>query len=183
MNTIELQIQFGQRKGKLLQYPAVPGLRPTLARSRDVLFNWIQKLSEFRCLDAFAGTGILGIQALCLGAKHVDFIEMQAPLITCLEQHLKAMNLQSRSSLYTASAKQAIKNLTKRYDMIFLDPPFDNITLAQDLWDDLVNKDLVSKDCLIYLEIPKNSIFHFCHTTLLKHKQIGDVWIYLLQYG
>jgi 16S rRNA (guanine966-N2)-methyltransferase len=183
MNTIQLKIQFGQRKGKLLQYPALPGLRPTLARSRDVLFNWVQKLSEFTCLDAFAGTGILGIQALCLGAKHVDFIETQAPLIQCIEEHLKTMNFQSQSSLYAIPAKHTVKKLTKRYDMIFFDPPFDNVTLAQDLWDDLVNKDLIYKDCLIYLEIPKNTVLEFCHTTQLKHKQIGDVWIYLLQYS
>ncbi len=182
MNTLSLQIQFGQRKGKILQYPALPGLRPTLARSRDVLFNWIQKMPEFVCLDAFAGTGILGVQALCLGAKHVDFIEPQPLLIGAMEKHLKQMGLSSQANLYPSSAKDALKKLSSRYNMIFLDPPFENVALAQILWDELVLRDLVSKECLIYLEIPKDSTCPLSHTTQLKHKQIGDVWIYLLQY-
>jgi len=183
MNTIQLQIQFGQRKGKILQYPALPGLRPTLARSRDVLFNWVQKMTDFVCLDAFAGTGILGLQALCLGAKHVDFVETQQPLIQYLEKNLKEMSLLSQSTLYPSTAKEALKKFSKRYDMLFLDPPFDNISLAQDLWDELLHKDLIAKDCLIYLEIPKNAELPLSHTVQLKHKQIGDVWIYLLQYS
>ena len=179
---IQLQIQFGQRKGRVLQYPAVPGLRPTLARSRDVLFNWVQKLSDFTCLDAFAGTGILGLQALCLGAKHVDFIETQAILTQHIDQNLQKMDLKNQSTVYTGTASDAVKKLTHGFDMLFLDPPFEQISLASDLWNELVKKGLINKECLIYLEIPKNAVLSLPHTTQLKHKQIGDVWIYLLQY-
>jgi len=180
---IALQIQFGQRKGKVLHYPEVPGLRPTLARSRDVLFNWIPKCTDWRCLDAFSGTGILGIQALCLGAKHVDFIEPQEIMTHHIDRYLKAMDLKAQSTIYTAKAADTVKKLSQSYNLVFFDPPFGAIHLASDLWIELLKAGLIQDKCLVYLEVPRNTVLSLPHTTQLKHKQIGDVWIYLLQYG
>jgi 16S rRNA (guanine966-N2)-methyltransferase len=177
-----VNIQFGEHKGKIFQYPIMEGLRPTLARSRDVLFNWVQRLDGKHCLDLFAGTGILGMQALCLGATHVDFIEKNIKACSFIEKHLKTIKYENKSTVLAISVEEALKKLSQPYDMIFIDPPFEHFPLAQKAWDQLLDLKLIKPNAFIYLEIPKNIQMQLPKTTVLKHKQIGDVWIYLLQY-
>ncbi|MBM4222320.1 MAG: hypothetical protein FJ161_00735 [Gammaproteobacteria bacterium] len=183
-----IEIQFGLFKGKKLKYPDRIALRPSLARVRDVLFNWLGNLSHKKCLDLFAGTGILGIQSLCLGAEYVDFVEADRPLADALKIHLETMRFSTCAHVTYGLAAHFLKNIKnhpKIYDIIFLDPPFDNLTLLDDLW--AILPMLCNDSTIIYLEHPKNIPFKapcdFRYEFIyLKNKQIGEVSIYLIQY-
>jgi 16S rRNA (guanine(966)-N(2))-methyltransferase RsmD len=103
-----------------------PGLRPTPARVRETLFNWLgQDLSGWRCLDAFAGTGALGLEAASRGAAEVVLIDQDPALITRLNQ-LKA-RLQGAEALRIERG-DGLAGLRQRLgtglDLVFLDPPF-----------------------------------------------------------
>jgi 16S rRNA (guanine966-N2)-methyltransferase len=79
-NTV--RIVGGEWRGRLLRFPAVPGIRPTPDRVRETLFNWLQqRVAGSRCLDLFAGSGALGLEALSRGAAEVVFVDLE-PAVT-----------------------------------------------------------------------------------------------------
>src|SRR5512142_1045891 len=85
----KLRIIGGSLRGSRLVVPDLPGLRPTPDRVRETLFNWLMPVIEgAQCLDLFAGTGALGIEALSRGAAGVDFVETDAKLAELLRANL-----------------------------------------------------------------------------------------------
>jgi len=104
-----------------------PGLRPTPDRVRETLFNWLgQDLSSWRCLDAFAGTGVLGFEAASRGAVQVQLVELDAALVA----QLKRVQTQLEADAVQVIRGDAVAALrhapAASLDLIFLDPPFDS---------------------------------------------------------
>lgn len=122
----EIRIIGGRWKRTPLPVLDRPGLRPTPVRVRETLFNWLgQDLTGWRCVDAFAGTGALGLEAASRGATEVVLIEQDAALVTRLNQ-LKS-RLQGAEALRIERG-DALAGLRQRHgaglDLVFLDPPF-----------------------------------------------------------
>ena len=122
----EVRLIGGRWKRTPLPVLQRPGLRPTPARVRETLFNWLgQDLSGWRCVDAFAGTGALGLEAASRGAAEVVLVEQDAALLARLSQ-LKA-RLQDARALRIERG-DAVACLRQRagqgLDLVFLDPPF-----------------------------------------------------------
>jgi 16S rRNA (guanine966-N2)-methyltransferase len=121
-----VRIVGGAWRGRRVHFPDLPGLRPTPDRVRETLFNWLQhSLAGARCLDLFAGSGALGLEALSRGAREVVFVD-QAPLaVRSLDSELKRLSggganarvLQSSAARFLATPGEA-------FDLVFLDPPF-----------------------------------------------------------
>ncbi len=121
----EVRIIGGQWKRSKLPVADRPGLRPTPSRVRETLFNWLgQDLSGWRCLDAFAGTGALGLEAGSRGAAEVTLVEQDPVLCKSLQaitQRLKAGTVRvERGDGVAALRQRAWQGL----DLVFLDPPF-----------------------------------------------------------
>jgi 16S rRNA (guanine(966)-N(2))-methyltransferase RsmD len=121
----EVRIIGGLWKRTPLTVVDAPGLRPTPARVRETLFNWLgQDLSGWRCLDAFAGTGALGLEAASRGAAESVLVENDAALVSRLQAvktRLKADAVRiERGDALAALRQRAGQNL----DVVFLDPPF-----------------------------------------------------------
>ena len=121
----ELRIIGGQWRGRRLSFTAAEGLRPTLDRFRETLFNWLMfDVEGAHCLDLFAGSGALGLEALSRGAAHVDFIDNNALAVAAIRQHLKSLQC-SAAQVHQAAAEAWLKQQPSQpYDLIFLDPPF-----------------------------------------------------------
>lgn len=122
----EIRIIGGQWRRTRLKVIDKPGLRPTPDRVRETLFNWLgQDLSGWRCVDAFAGTGVLGLEAASRGASQVLMVEQDAVLVRELQAHaarLKADMVQ----IQRGDAVAALSRLSAgSVDLVFLDPPFD----------------------------------------------------------
>ena len=122
----EIRIIGGQWKRTRLPVPHLPGLRPTPDRVRETLFNWLgQDLSGWRCLDAFSGTGALGLEAASRGAASVCMVEQDAALVARLQglcQRLQASAVQVRRGDGVAQLRQCAP---ASLDLVFIDPPFD----------------------------------------------------------
>lgn len=160
----KVRIIGGKYKGKLLFVLDRPTLRPTPNRVRETLFNWLMfEIRTLVCLDAFAGSGALGIEALSRGAKKVLLLEKNIDVFCNLQQAISGLKNEAVQVL-SADFYQYISNTNMQFDLIFLDPPFKEQALERCLTL-LSTSPALKVDGLVYLETddllpppPKNFI-------------------------
>lgn len=121
----EVRIIGGQWKRTPLPVKNAPGLRPTPARVRETLFNWLgQDLTGWRCLDAFAGSGALGMESASRGAAEVLMLELDRGLVDSLKGHAQRLGA-TQVRVQTGDALAALRSAPAGvWDVVFLDPPF-----------------------------------------------------------
>lgn len=151
----EVRILGGQYKRSKLPVADLPGLRPTPSRVRETLFNWLgQDLSGLRCLDAFAGTGALGLEAASRGAAEVVLVEQAPALVASLQgvcTRLKAATVRvERGDGLTALKQRAGQG----WDVVFLDPPFESEALFLPALQAAAAA--IGPQGLVYLEAPRD---------------------------
>ena len=121
-----LRIIGGRWRGRKLDFPAVEGLRPTPDRLRETLFNWLQNdIPGARCLDLFAGSGALGLEALSRGAARAVLVDASRQVTQQLEAHLRSLRCHD-AAVVNLSAQSFLERGpgSTHYDVVFLDPPF-----------------------------------------------------------
>lgn len=132
--------------------PDLPGLRPTGDRVRETLFNWLQpRLAGARCLDLFAGTGALGLEALSRGASRVTLVERSRPAVDHLRRSISSLNAEDETELVHQDAMAFLASAASAYDIIFLDPPFADDLLSR-AWRCLDQRELCTPSGAVYLE-------------------------------
>ncbi|PAV24820.1 16S rRNA (guanine(966)-N(2))-methyltransferase RsmD [Tamilnaduibacter salinus] len=121
----ELRLIGGDWRRRVLTFPAVDDVRPTPARVRETLFNWVMPmLPGARCLDLFAGSGVLGLEALSREAASVTFVDQSRPLCRALSDNLQTLGT-DRGEVVQADVRRFLAQATTRaMDLIMLDPPF-----------------------------------------------------------
>lgn len=128
-----IRIGGGAWRSRLLQVTEeVPGLRPTPDRVRQTLFNWLgQDLTGLRCLDLYAGSGVLGFEAASRGATRVTLVEQHPAVFRALQQSARALagpqpggQVSAQLELIRSDALKFAAAVTEPYDLIFLDPPY-----------------------------------------------------------
>jgi 16S rRNA (guanine966-N2)-methyltransferase len=174
----ELRIIGGSWRGRKLRFPAVPGLRPSPNRVRETLFNWLQpELAGANCLDLFAGSGALGLEALSRGAGSCWFVELARPASAQIRDHLTTLKCET-GRVIDADALKWLDAMppTPRFHLVFLDPPFRQ-GLTADCCARLERSGRLSDNALIYIEsaadegqpdVPANWSLH-------RDKQAGQV--------
>ena len=119
-----VRIIGGEWRRRLIRFPGSPDLRPTPDRMRETLFNWLgQDLTGKTCLDLFAGSGALGFEAASRGAKQVVMVERDAQIFRAL-QATHTMLGAGQVELARADALAFLRSDARRYDVVFLDPPY-----------------------------------------------------------
>ena len=149
----QLRIIGGRWRGRKLRFKAAEGLRPTPDRVRETLFNWLAPaIHGARCLDLFAGSGALGLEALSRGADHVQFIDTQRRSIASIEEHLTTLAC-DHAACQTGDGQQwlARGNTGPRFDIVFLDPPF-NRGMIEPAAEALEAHHWLAEDAFIYVE-------------------------------
>ena len=123
----EIRIIGGQWKRTRLAVPDKPGLRPTPDRVRETLFNWLgQSLQGWSCVDPFAGTGALGLEAASRGAAQVQLTEQDADLVKALHATVQRLKATAQVSVKRGDGVAALRSLSAAsVDLVLLDPPFD----------------------------------------------------------
>jgi 16S rRNA (guanine(966)-N(2))-methyltransferase RsmD len=159
-----------------------PGLRPTPDRVRETLFNWLgQDLSGWRCVDAFAGTGVLGLEAASRGAAHVLMVEQDAQLVQGVQGHATRLKA-DRVHVQRGDAVTALQRLPAgSVDLVFLDPPFDGPWFEPAL---KAAAQAVPAGGWIYLEAPAQWTAEALapwHLNCVRHLKAGAVHAHLLQ--
>lgn len=148
----QLRLIGGEWRGRKLQFPALPGLRPSPDRIRETLFNWLApELPGSRCLDLFAGSGALGLEALSRGAVHATFVDSQLPASRQLEAHLRTLRCDRGRVICDSAPCWLAQAAPEAFDILFLDPPFHAGLLAE-VCDTLEQRGWLSANALIYIE-------------------------------
>ena len=150
----EVRIIGGQWRRTKLSVAQQPGLRPTPDRVRETLFNWLgQDLQGWRCIDAFAGTGALGLEAASRGAAEVVLCELEQALVLQLKQHVQRLNATSVQVSRGDGVALLQQHGVARWDLVFLDPPF-----QANLFDKALQAaaKAVKADGWVYLEAPQS---------------------------
>jgi 16S rRNA (guanine966-N2)-methyltransferase len=119
----QLRIIGGRWRGRRFRFPAAE-IRPTPDRVRETLFNWLMaRIAGARCLDLFAGSGALGLEALSRGAAAVQFVERDVAACRALRELLVAWEAVG-AQVQHGSAEQFLAGAPQSFDIAFLDPPF-----------------------------------------------------------
>ena len=176
----QLRIIGGQWRGRKLSFPTAQGLRPTADRVRETLFNWLSpSISGANCLDLFAGSGALGLEALSRGASSCCFIDTAAAASQHIAANLALLQCDTATT-HTAQAAQWLEQLdptsAETFDIIFLDPPFGK-NLAEKCLALIDQKQLVRNDGLVYLETNRDEALPATppHWQLHREKTAGQV--------
>lgn len=147
----QIRIIGGQWRGRKLPVPDSPGLRPTTDRVRETLFNWLApSMVDARCLDCFAGSGALGLEALSRYAASATLLEMDRSVARQLEQNLVTLKA-AHAKVENTNTLAFLAQAGKPHDVVFVDPPFRKGLLEETLTL-LENNGWLADDALIYVE-------------------------------
>ena len=180
-----LRIVAGNWRSRLLDIADVPGLRPTSARIRETVFNWLApRIPGAYCLDLFAGTGALGLEALSRGAAGCVFVEKSAVAAKVLRENIMSLKAES-ATVQEASAVQFLQRAGEvQYEIVFLDPPF-AADLLPELCRLLEESDVLADNARVYIEENRDQPeFELPERwQVLKTKNAGNVRYSLLTVG
>lgn len=148
-----VRIIGGHWRGTRLPVADVAGLRPTSDRVRETLFNWLQpRLAGARVLDLFAGSGALGLEALSRGAREAVLVESDPGIATALRDVVDRLGAQDVAQVVRTDAMAWLRApLHGRFDIVFVDPPFETAAWAGVL---AALPPWLAPDAWVYLEMP-----------------------------
>ena len=151
------RIIAGSYKGTKLSFKPNKNLRPTESKTKETLFNWLlNDLHKKKCLDMFAGTGALGLEALSRGADEVVFFEKQKALCGAIEVVVKKLGINNKCRVINANSTAFdFTTLNTKFDLIFLDPPFHE-SLIQKSLNIISENQLLTEQGLVYIECERD---------------------------
>jgi 16S rRNA (guanine966-N2)-methyltransferase len=179
-----LRIIGGTWRGRKLRFPAGTAIRPTPDRVRETLFNWLgTAVDGAHCLDLFAGSGALGLEALSRGAAHVTFVERDAAAARALRERLVEWQA-GDARVERTDALHYLAGAPQPFDIVFLDPPFAAglLTRAAAL---LEERHWLAAGARIYVECAAREGLPPLPASWrpLKAKQAGEVGYHLLAHS
>ncbi|MCX7710671.1 MAG: 16S rRNA (guanine(966)-N(2))-methyltransferase RsmD [Clostridia bacterium] len=183
-----LRVISGSARGHKLKTPKGSSTRPTTDRVKESLFNIIAAyIPEAEVLDLFAGTGNLGIEALSRGAANAVFADKSAECVNIIKDNLNHTKLSDKAKVLSGDASMVLmrlKNEGKRFDLIFLDPPY-NTGLAQEMLSGIAQYELLKTDGLIVAESDRQDTLpeNVGNLRLIRQQKYGDTMLWLYKYG
>ncbi len=151
----KLRIIAGKYRGRRLGFPAIEGLRPTADRVRETLFNWLAlAIGDARCLDLFAGSGAISLEALSRGASEVVMLDRSTVAAAQLRQHVATLGADTAQVICDDAMRwlgHPGRQHDAAYDIVFIDPPFGSELLTP-CCQLLATRGLLHPGSLVYLE-------------------------------
>lgn len=178
--TGKIRIIGGLFKGKHLPVLEHPSLRPTPNRIRETLFNWLMHdIQNAYCLDAFAGSGALGCEALSRGANSVVLLEKDLRLYVHLKKTLTSLEKKGLTLIHT-DAIHYLETTSNQFDIVFLDPPFQS-SLLPDCIHQLTTRPVLKPQGLLYVESAESLLLDEIRWQEIHYKKTGKVYYGLFQ--
>ena len=180
-----LRIVAGIWRSRLLEIADVPGLRPTSERIRETLFNWLAPMiGGARCLDLFAGTGALGLEALSRGAASAIFVDRSDRAIRTIRRNVETLDADGATVLMADAFDYLAGADRHAFEIVFLDPPFADEILG-DLCRLIDERQIVVAGGLVYLEHDRSHELPVlpARWEVLKQKSAGGVSYSLMRTG
>ncbi len=176
-----MRIIGGAWRGRRIAFPDLPDLRPTPDRVRETLFNWLQHpVAGARCLDLFAGSGALGLEALSRGAHELVLVEQDPTAARNLTEQIQRLQASAQASVVEMDVYNYLLRPTESFDIVFLDPPFKSDAMPG-LTAVLDAGTWLKPETLIYLESPRElgAPRLPARWDMLKSKSAGEVGYHL----
>lgn len=175
-----MRIIAGEAKGQRLKSPRHSSLRPSSELARGAIFSILDsmEISYCRVLDLYAGTGALGIEALSRGALWADFVERDAACRSIIKENLNNSGMQNRGHIYAAEVKRALSFLKNGYDLILMDPPYNEIFLDS-VAEKLLASPAVGAGTTVVVEHSRHQTLraHYRDFQRIKERRYGDTVI------
>ena len=178
----QLRIIGGQWRGRKLSFPEIRGLRPTPDRVRETVFNWLAPvITGARCLDLFAGSGALGLEAMSRGARQLVLVDNHSAAIKQLQANLAILQCTTAEAV-KAEAIEYLSGSASPFDIVFLDPPY-QADLLPECIQRLEQGEWLTSHAWIYLEASAKSGLPELplNWTVYRSKTAGEVGYHLLQ--
>lgn len=180
-----VKINAGEWRSRVIKFPDVAGLRPTPERVRQTVFNWLgQELTGLSCLDLFAGTGVMGFEALSRGASSTILVEVAKPAFVALSENKKLLQANAAVIFPQDALHFLAQHNTQKFDVIFCDPPYNQGWIPRIL---PLLKPLVTHESKVYIEAEfaldsdQNVTPNFVQDwQILKQKKAGNVFYHLI---
>jgi 16S rRNA (guanine966-N2)-methyltransferase len=175
-----IRIVGGAYRGRKLKVADLAGVRPTPDRVRETLFNWLQPvIAGAHCLDLFAGSGALGFESLSRGAASVVMVDQSAPVIDLLRQQMIEFGAKN-ADIYKATVPHQLKKPAALFDVVFIDPPFQEDLLSP-CCTYLEENSFLADNAYIYLEAKETVTAEMlpANWELIKSKKAGLVAYHL----
>ncbi len=165
----------GKWRGRGISFDDAEGLRPTTDRIRETVFNWLQPyLHNSHCLDLFAGSGVLGFEALSRGAEELVFVEKNPHTVKNLKENIKRLQAVN-AKVFQQDALSWLRNGQQPFNLVFLDPPF-HTDLLEKSCVLLAESGVLTDDAIIYVEHAVDTAVTIPdHWLCIKQKSAGQV--------
>ena len=167
-----MRIISGKYKGREIKGYNIEGTRPTMDRVKESLFASIQNYVKGSiCLDLFAGSGGLGIEALSEGAQSCYFVDNNKIVIDILKKNLTSLKVEEDYFLIKKDYVEALKTFDMKFDIIFLDPPY-HLNMMNNAIDLIIKNNLLNDGGIIVCEYEEGTVN--CDLQILKEKRYGS---------
>lgn len=173
-----MRIISGKYKGRALKGFDIDGTRPTMDRVKESLFAMIQnEVKNSTCLDLYAGSGALGIEALSNGALSCLFVDNNKIAINTIKENTKMID---GAYVINSDAFEIHQKVTEQYNLVFLDPPY-HLHLIDKSLSYLIEHNLLKEDAIIVCEYEEEE-FSNDNFEEKKRKKYGNKWVKILKY-
>lgn len=179
-----VRIIAGTHRGRRLPVLLKEGLRPTADRVKETLFNWLMhRVATANCLDMYAGSGALGIEALSRGAKLAVFIEQEKAAANQIQQNVDTLREQNSAKILQQDALSVNYNQFDKFDIVFMDPPFSQDLVTRSIAK-LEHDGALANDAYVYIEVGHNDSFELSDAFVLcKQVKTSQALASLYQYS
>lgn len=167
-------ITAGKYKGKKIKTPSQKITRPTLSKTREGIFNVLNSMFNFECknfLDLFAGSGIMGLEALSRGFLNVTSVEMDTKTASLIRENYKLIG--EKCELYKKNTLCFLKNCQRKYDVIYVDPPYQN-ELYEPVIELISQKNILEDNGVLIFELPEKMEFITEFFEIIKEKKYSS---------
>lgn len=185
-----MRVISGKSRGKKLVSLEGDNTRPTLDRVKEALFNKIQFcVQDAIVLDLFAGSGALGVEALSRGAKEVVFCDKVKDAINIIEKNVINTNNLDKSIIINKDYNAVLEDMSKlhkKFDIIFLDPPY-KTNLVNESLQKIIMSNLLTEDGIIIIETDdinkEKEILDLEEIEIFDKRKYGSVWLIFIRKG
>lgn len=175
-----MRIITGIARGTKLMTLEGDATRPTSERVKESVFSMLQfDIEGRRVLDLFGGSGQLGLEALSRGAAQATIVDASPDAVKVIKTNAQKTKLYDKCVILTKDYKAFLKGTKEKYDIIFLDPPYDSNMLSESLRL-IIEQDMLNKHGFIILESDKDEIPEYGNLTLHRHSKQGRAYITVL---
>jgi len=170
-----MRIIAGKAGGIRLKSIKGRDVRPTLDRVKEAIFNiTAYYIVNADILDLFSGFGSLGIEALSRGASHADLVEVKAKHVNIIKENLEKSNLANNASVIQNDVFKYLKNCRKKYDLIFMDPPYKK-SMTKKTIDMIIENKIIKENGLIISErSAEEKELYFNELKIVKNRKYGN---------